>query len=117
MPSCNQAYLVIISAAAVINRGTGYAELLYFPDATNLARYVSLTTALFPSTTGNGPPAFSLLPNAGALADPSARGSLQINLPVYSPSLNNSIIKRGGTAALTNIEVSLPVETRRRAAF
>ena len=115
--SCNQAYLVVISAAAVINRGTAYSELVYYPDATNLTRFNSLTVALAPSTTGNGPTAFSLPLTAGSLANPAARGSVQINLPVYAPSLNNTVGRRGGTAALVNIELSVPVETRRRAQY
>ncbi len=117
VPSCNQAYLCIVSAVAILNRGTGYAEMIYYPDATNLTRKDSITQALAASTTGNGPAAFALPKTAGALNDPTARGSLQINLPVYAPNLGNSVIRRGGTAALVNIELNLPVEARRRAQF
>jgi hypothetical protein len=117
VPSCNQAYLVIVSAAAVLNRGSAYAELMYYPDATNVSRSVSLSTALAVSPSGSGPAAFALPKTAGALSDPTARGSLQITLPVYAPNLNNAVFRSGGTAALINISVSLPVETRRRAQF
>ena len=117
VPSCNQAYLCIVSAVAILNRGTGYAEMLYYPDATNLTRNTSLTQGLAVSTSGSGPAAFALPKTAGALNDPTARGSLLVTLPVYAPNLGNSMIRRGGTAALTNIELSLPVETRRRAQF
>ncbi len=117
VPSCNQAYLCIVSAVAILNRGTGYAEMIYYPDAANLTRKDSMTQALAASTTGSGPAAFALPKTSGALNDPTARGSLQINLPVYAPNLGNSVIRRGGTAALANIELSLPVEARRRAQF
>ncbi len=117
VPSCNQAYLVVVSAAAVLNRGTSYAELVYYPDATNLARSHSLSTALNVSATGSGPAAFALPKTAGALSDASARGSLQINLPVYAPNLANVMARDGSTAALINISLNLPVEARRRAQF
>ena len=117
VPSCNQAYLCIVSAVAILNRGSGFAEMIYYPDATNLSRKDSITQALAASTTGSGPTAFVLPKTSGALNDPTARGSLQVNLPVYAPNLGNSVIRRGGTAALVNIELNLPVETRRRAQF
>jgi hypothetical protein len=117
VPSCNQAYLVIVSAAAVLNRGTAYSELIYYPDATNVSRSVSLSTALAASTTGSGPAAFAIPVTAGALSDQTARGSLQINLPVYVPGLNNVVFRNGGNAAYINMSISLPVETRRRAQF
>ena len=117
VPSCNQAYLVIVSAAAVLNRGAGYAELMYYPDATNLSRSVSLSKALNASTAGSGPAAFALPKTAGSLADPTARGSLQINFPVYTPNLNNLVVRDGEKGALINISVALPVELRRRAQF
>ena len=117
VPSCNRAYLVVVSAAAVLNRGTAYAELLYYPDASNLTRSTSISTALTVSSNGSGPAAFALPQTAGPATDPTARGSLQITLPVYAPNLNQTVVRRGGTAALVNIEMTLPVETRRRARF
>ena len=116
VPSCNQAYLVIESAAVVLNRGT-YAELTYYPDANDLTRKTSLTTGLGVSTTGAGPNVFALLKTAGALTDPTARNSLCVTLPVYPPYLNNSVTRRGGASSLINIELTLPVEMRRRALF
>ncbi len=117
VPSCNQAYLCIVSAVAILNRTPGYAEMIYYPDATNFSRQTSLTQALAPSTSGSGPAAFALPVSAGALNDPTARGSLLVTLPVYAFNLNNSVVRRGGTSALVNIELNLPVETRRRAQF
>ncbi len=116
VPSCNQAYLVIESAAAVLNRGT-YAEMIYYADANDLTRKVSLTTGLGVSTTGAGPNVFALLKTAGALTDAAARNSLCVTLPVYPPYLNNTVIRRGGASSLINIELTLPVEIRRRALF
>ena len=117
VPSCNQAYLVVESAAVVLNRGTTYSELIYYPDAADLTRKNSLTTGLAASTTGAGPTAFSLMRNAGAFTDPTARGSLRVNLPVYATGLGNSASRRGGAAALTNVTLTLPIETRRRALY
>ncbi len=117
IPSCSQAYLVIVSAVVVINRSADYAEMIYYPDAMNVSRKTSLTQAIAPSAKGNGPAAFVLPSNPGVLSDPSKRGSLQISLPVFAPYLGNAVVRNGGTAALNNIEVNIPVETRRRAQF
>ena len=117
VPSCNLAYLVTISAVAVLNRSQDYAEMIYYPDAMNLTRKDSLTQAIAPSATGSGPQVFSLPKAAGAFTDPSARGSLQVSIPVYAPYLGNTVVRRGGAAALNNVELNLPVETRRRAQF
>ena len=116
VPSCNQAYLVIESAAVVLNRST-YSEMIYYPDANDLTRKTSLTTGLGVSTTGAGPNAFALLKTAGALTDPAARNSLCVTLPVYPPYLDSAVTRRGGASSLINIELTLPVEIRRRALF
>ena len=60
---------------------------------------------------------FALLKTAGALADPAARNSLCVTLPVYPPYLDNAVTRRGDASSLINIELTLPVEIRRRALF
>ena len=53
----------------------------------------------------------------GRAQRPHRTGSLQVSLPVYAPYLGNTVVRRGGTASLANVELNLPVETRRRAQF
>lgn len=116
VPSCNQAFLVVESAAVLLNRGT-YSELILYPDAADLTRSISLSTSMGASTAGSGPTAFSLLKSAGSLSDATARGSLRISLPVRSRDLDNAVARHGGAAALTNVALTVPVEVRRRAQF
>ena len=118
VPSCNQAFLIIESAYAFVDRGT-YSELMYYPDAADVTRAVSVATGL--GALGNGTGVygrpFSLLKTAGAFADPTARGSLGINVPAYARDLDNTVQRRGGTAALINVTLDVPVEARLRSEF
>ena len=118
VPSCNQAFLIVESAYAFVNRGA-YSELMYYPDAADVTRSISVTTGLgvVGTDTGVYGKPFSLLKAAGAFFDPTARGSLGIDVPAYSRDLDNTIQRRGGTAALINVTFDVPVETRLRSEF
>ena len=116
VPSCNQAYLVVESAFAVLNRGT-YAELIYYPDPYDLTRKTSLTTGLGVSSTGSGPNVFTVPKPLGVPNDTTTRTTLQITLPVFQPNLANTVVRRGGTAAMMNLELTSTVEVRRRVSY
>ena len=137
VPSCNQAYLIVVSAFVLLNSGDNVtSQLIYYPDVSHLARNRVLTTAISPQTlqetlggfviggnnanvqrTNYGPLVFSLAPTAGNPANPTARGSVRITLPVYAPNVDNTVVRRGGTSAMVNLSLNIPVQLRRRASF
>ena len=115
----NAAYLIIESAFVLVQRPSGYAELLYIADTANPAVAISLTTSVDPRAQVDTRNANAAVP-AGCpfwLGTDNAVQYVRMMLPLRARSLDQAVRRLGGSNADSNAYVSINIKSKGQQRF